>query len=371
MFPTLIASCFGLMCQPKSPWPHPASLLRARAPEALAAIQKGCENLHDYLRRYASLDEQNPDPSLREWARLMQACTRVESSYKQILEITKQDPTSIEAFTKVRDGFAKAYKGDETPGFGPSLNAVAWSPTPKVNFERLAAAIDHQRKLWQECRQDLQAAAPSGPAAQSLSGWIASVLDGRRGNDPASLDDLLTNGLRKADLTSGAMLKDYLDKQPFATEEQKVQEVFQRYDYILALRPPAAKDGPESVEQTEDARKVAGVLAEVDTGLAGVKVDLPDDLKKEQLAGWLDQFQRLNPESDKRKPKPADLGITSDRWQKAGLQSLRSRYQQWADRAAGSRLLLTIERRLEEKESGSLGPGRTGARLAQERGRPI
>ena len=326
------ASYFNVIRE-REEWRNPAQLMSAGAVDPQETIRKALVVAYGYLDGYATLDENHPDPLIREWMRIRVQCASIETSYGQLLDAAGEDPQTLDELQEFKEQFVASYQT-----FAAAVDGLAWqgeSTGIRTVIKPLRAAILAQRDLWIDYEEKLNKAYArcSPPPAPAVSEMIAGLGAGSDESGLSGLDRVLWTSLRDNHLTD----QDY-SAENFEYFEEIVQEVDEQYAHIITLQTGEGAKSDELVVG-EAVVTVAGVLKQVHDKLRDAQLDPSGEAGPP--SEWTEKLEAYFEEPEE--PELAfDLGTLPVIWRPDELDELYSAHLDLISRGEARRLLRTI-----------------------------
>ncbi len=249
---------FDTLAQSDDPedWQSPARMLSRNGEEPEKTIQLALDGgAWEYLKAFATLDSKNPNPIVREWMRIREACDAVAGRYQTMIGFAADgvEYQSSEDMETLKREFSTAFTSFET-----NLAEAYWkSETNMVELRTVILAM--RKEAWVQYVQDLTTElAACGAAADSpVSGYITGL---QLGANKIGLDQHLWNQLRDAGLTE-KLLEDvgFDDEVRF---HRDVRELYTPYDHIIRY-DGEGNTNQDKLKLTADAQTVRGILEEI------------------------------------------------------------------------------------------------------------
>ena len=334
-------------------WKDPARFLNDPGLDPEGTIREALCQVDKHLQaRYALLDEQSINESVREWMRIQSQCATITRTYDAMVNA---DLGAIRTTQEFRDFTSQfLHNHDE---FEASLEAVRWKRGEGGRFEKIPSLkqlILDLRNTWVAydrvlVEAYLRCGRHSEEEAKAL---LPSLRRGNREAQLAGLDAVLWNSMKRAGLTECDYEEGSFDDGHF---DQLVKEVYDAFPHIISfVRADEAGTGPsaDGVVLTPSSGEVRGVLAQIRARFEGVEREPPDGGAGETAAAWQEELiEVLYPqEGARRAALPGDL---DEAWRPAALAQLSDGHLELIRLSEGLRLLERIDGRLElESRSG-------------------
>ncbi len=323
-------------------WPNPSALLPGDAAWQRETVRLAIGHAHKHLERYATVDDRNPNPLIREWMRLRKQCGTVDEGYARMLDAARTDPETREDLQALKETFLANYDS-----FARSLDECRWmgeSTGFRTIIKPMRDAIPEERRRWLDYEKRLADAYArcAGTPHPDVQGMIVALSAGSDTLGMPGLDKVMWLSLRAAELTDREYGPGAYEKLP-----ELVREVDRVCTHVFTLRPGEGTEH-DSIVVTEDARKVREKIKTIRDRLADARLEAIDDASGP--AYWIDELDRL---LDAESVTPTPLASLGPQWRRAELNALEEAHQFWIARGLGTRLLATMEDRL--KRAGSWG----------------
>lgn len=316
---------------------NPARLLRERSMDAPGTILAGLRTAHEYLNKYATLDEEHPDSLIAEWMRIRLACATIENSYTKMLDAARAEPQSLQQF----DDFRRAFLGDHK-AFADAIAACMWRGAETglhTQIPPLRERLLEQRKKWLTYQASLDAAYKECGSAtdEHIRRAVVSLAAGSDEAGLPGLDRTFWAQLKTLGLTDREYSAALFDS---FTDNAVVREVPAAFSHIIELIPGGGTED-DVIRPSPDAATVAGRLQTIRDALAaGGGGDFASP------ADWVDALDALF-ERD-RSASPADDGrALAAAWRPDELKRLHAAHLDLVARGEGRRLLETMYARMD------------------------
>ncbi len=329
-------------------WHNPARILTepgldGRTLDPPGTIQAAIFRLHDYMRRYAVLNETHPNDVVREWARIRDACARIEESYAQMLGAVSGQLTTRQQLEDLATTFSENFKI-----FNDSVAELEWRLKPASGFLRIAMIRDAllvERERWlaqQSAMREAYATCneaagdnPNDPVLVAIDALSTGMDTQLRG-----LDRMLADSIQAAGLADRGYFEGYFDD----AFHQLVKEVDAAYGHIFTIVRAGDAPDDDALELTVQLtgtvhptlKQVAARLGKLGAGSLGA--DTPAD--------WIAEIKDLLYGEEDEGPTTIDasrFGELHARWRPQQLANLSTAYEELLLKGRGTLLLRSIE----------------------------
>ncbi|MHC5111675.1 MAG: type VI secretion protein IcmF/TssM N-terminal domain-containing protein [Planctomycetota bacterium] len=315
-------------------WESPARYLNYGAMSSTENVTAALDNVRTYMRAYAVLDSRNPDPVIREWMRIREACDMVGNSYYDMLDASEAEFRTSEDMAAFKTTFVTGAKTLED-----NLAETQWKSD--ASLESLRDALLKQRQdTWIAYEAELEAAL-STCAPEDDDGVVAMIAALSRGDRSIGLDEVLWQSLREANLTTSNFdPKYYTDREAFM---KTVSEMYEPYAALIIFNPDAASNKEKLVLTThavavnDAVQMIAKAMAGADFGRANPPGEISD---------WLEAFTAFG-EAAGPGDAPVELALLPEDWAPVRLAKLYDDHQMLIQRGRLRGLLDTIKFGLE------------------------
>ena len=319
----------------------PARLLRDRSMDPSGTILAALRTAHEYLDRFAALDEKHPDPLIAEWMRLRQACATIESSYGRMLDAARQLPATLQQFEAFNQVFVTDYQA-----FSDSLAACTWKgETGGIHtvIGPIRPAILAQRQKWLDYQGSLERAYGQCRTGtdEAVFRAIAALSTGSDEAGLPGLDRTLWEHIKSLGLTERNYGPQWFES---FNDDSVVREVPSIYQHILQFEPGGGTKS-DVIRATPDATTVGGRLKTIRNALVaggGLETGTPADW----IAALDELFDRPGVAA-----APQDIERLATPWRPDELKALYAAHLDLVAAGAGRRLLETMYARMD-----SIGP---------------
>lgn len=321
-------------------WENPAAVLRLSEFHPTETVRVAVGKLHDFLaRHYATLSDQHPDPTIREWMRIRDRCATIQAAYDALLAAADRPIGTQEDL----DAFAQLFD-ENFKRLSQAREQCQWQGAATGSFIRippLRDALWRQRAElvgWQRKLSEMYAVCAAPPAGDPTGATLDALIRGD-GQALVGLDRVFAESIHAAGLADRGYFPEFFDKDPF---EGVVREVHQAFGHILTFTPRASDVAHDTLEQTGDLRTVYPVLEKINGHLAMLSAarggaDTPD--------AWVGTLRRLLSATGGSAVE-ADFSRLNARWQTEKLKRLNGTYEELVRKGEGTALLRAIEERL-------------------------
>ena len=339
---------------PQAPDAFPASDDEREKAEQVArqTVVQAVEHLRQYFMRRATVDENHPDPTIREWMRILDQCRTVEQAYAAILDLDYTQIRSLADLDEYKNDYDRNLKR-----LNKALKACQWQVERVVDegptrIKPLHEAILSQRAEWDQSIKNLLEAYGKCEAPEAESEAILALIRevqevGPGARDKSGLDQVLWGSLRDQTLIRGEIgySRENLEKiGEFMTAVEKL------YSHLLVLKP----GGPTSSDRIALAAGAERVLDALNEAYAKVDVDWIGNDETMPPRDWderIDQLARSQsePEAD---GQFADL---VESWRSADLGRFLTGNTALARRGRLTSALTALDRQLSDIGDGDWG----------------
>ncbi len=274
--------------------------------QAVQVTQAAATHLRACYEPYARLDKNNPDPIIREWIKVRDACDRAHGTYDVILKANSVKPASVDEYRSYISSL-----NDSVQKFTSDLDLCSWTlkdpgNNKPVPLQDLQKAVQTQWTRWNELAGSLQKACRMKAARDHLP-----PLQRLASAETDGLNAILAESAKRHN--AGATTQP-AEEAPTTPQAPFVREVTDAYKYMIQR---AGADQPGGgLGLTAEAQTVQQHLKGVLVQLHGSAATRP---AARYLPDWLDYFDHLS------EPPPQverSLGALSAEWRRPELEAL-------------------------------------------------
>lgn len=336
---------------------NPSAVLAERNFDPAQTVAGALENYRRYLEPAATMNAEHPDPVIRQWMRIREACAGAMGEYVKILESSEVKVENRQQLLAFKTGFESNNKA-----FAESLDNCSWKAgmddtgRAASKVESLSSAVERIQKEWMDkylllyrtytrLNPDGTLAAASGasdslssatdaaitpvaPDIKNLSKPIVDAITGfvdRRTGESSQeegLNETLRRTLRTTDLLDADKLALAEERSTSKSNElhKYIKEVVDVHGYLIEGRRRSG-DPAEVIREialTSDADKVRAALGEVAGMLSRLASDSEAESSALSIEEWTTHIGTLADQvSDAGSQEVIDLGISkanSDVW---------------------------------------------------------
>lgn len=324
-----------------SGWENPAGLLRLAEFQPAQTVRVAVGKLHDFLaRHYATLNDQHPDPTIREWMRIRDRCATIQAAYDALLAAADRSIGTQEEL----DAFAQQYD-ENFKRLDEAMQQCQWQGPATGSFVRIPPLrpalwqLREQLTGWQRKLSEMYAQCAASSAGDATGATLEALIRGD-GQELLGLDRILAESIHAAGLSERGYFPEFYQRELF---DSVVREAFQAFDHVLVFTPAAGGATSDTLALTSDLRQtVHPVLAKVHAHLATLSASQAGNDTPE---AWVGTLRRLL-SATAGTGGDTDFSKLHARWRPDKLKHLNGTYEELVRKGEGTALLRAIEDRL-------------------------